>query len=631
MKQFIYIFLVLLFQYIPLQAQLRDVENFPIRTDSFFFLSQAQIWKTIYGDDTFEIRQSIYYFQQECNNYNLEKALFYFDKLKRLTRINHDDHLLFISRYILVRLYNWKGYYDQALQLAENMYQEAKSQNDLYYRNIACISIADVYIMTNRTQEALYMIETVLPDGNQPLWDSPDHLLALNYMVTLYVMLNDVENSRKYLNYLEKYEKSTSLPVKDKVVMRFIKSYSHFGLNYNYAQYYLTQNLPDSAKIHIQKTEKWVSRWSDTFYQIFLHGLYINYYAAIYDFDKELSELNKVISLARKHDIISLSVKFMRVKADLLVKTGYDQEATELYSQIIHLKDSIDNENYVHKMGQFNARFKVEKIESENQQLEIHRQTLFWSIFSLAILCLILGVLFFIISNLRKKLKMAKRQAEISEHLKSTFLANMNHEIRTPLNAIAGFTELLIEETDPETCHQYSEIIKDSNELLVRLINDVLDISRIEAGTLVLSYTEVSLPELLSSIYQTMKLRVEAPVELILDPLLPFVLKTDKDRLTQVLTNFLTNAIKYTSQGNIRFGYTLLSDSTYFYVTDTGKGISKEEQNAIFTRFIQGKEQKGGVGLGLALCKGFIAQMGGEIGVTSQQGKGSTFWFTLYN
>lgn len=631
MKQLIYIFLVLLLQYIPLQAQLREVKDFPIRTDSLFSLSQTQIWKTIYGDDSFEIRQSIYFFQQACNNYNLEKALFYFDKLKQNIRINHDDRLLFISRYMLVRLYNWKGYYDQALQLAENMYQEAKSQNDLYYKNMACISIADVYIMTNRTQEALYMVKTVLPDGNQPLWDSPDQLLALNYMVTLYVMLNDVENSRKYLNYLEAYEKSTSVPVKDKAIMCFIKSYSHFGLNCNYAQYYLTRNLPDSAKIHIQKTEEWVRKWPDTFYQIFLHGLYINYYAAIKNFDKELSELNKMTALAHKHDIISLSVKFMRAKADLLVKTGYNQEASELYSQIIHLKDSIDNENYVHKMGQFNARFKAEKIESENRQLEIRRQTLFWSISSLAILCLILGILFFIIRNLRNKLKMAKKQAEISEHLKSTFLANMNHEIRTPLNAIAGFSELLIEETDPETCHQYSEIIKDSNELLVRLINDVLDISRMEAGTLVLSYTEVSLPELLISIYQTMKLRVEAPVELILDPPLPFVLKTDKDRLTQVLTNFLTNAIKYTSEGSIRFGYKLLSDSTHFYVTDTGKGIPKEEQDVIFTRFIQGKEQKGGVGLGLALCKGFITQMGGEIGVTSQQGKGSTFWFTLYN
>lgn len=631
MKQSIYILVALLFQCIPLQAQLRDRINPPIRTDSFFFISEVKIWSAIYGDDTFETRQCLYSFQQACNNYNLEKALFYFDKIKQFTRISHDDHLLFISRYMLVKLYSWKGYYDQALQLAESMYQEAKGQNDLFYKNIACISIADVYIMTHRTQDALSMVKAILSEGTQSSWDSPDHLLALNYITTLYVMLNDIENSRKYLSCLEEYVTNYSLPVQDKAVMRFVKSYSYFGLNYNYAQYYLKQNQPDLAKIHIQKIVKWVSRWPDTFYQVFQHGLYIKYYAAIKNVDKELTELNQVISLARKYDIVSLTVKFMRLKADLLAKTGYDKEASELYNQIIHLKDSIDNENYVHKIGQFNAQFNADKIESENQQLEMRRRTLFGSILTLAVFCLILGILFFIISNLRRKLKIAKNQAETSERLKSTFLANMNHEIRTPLNAIAGFTELLIEETDPDTCHQYSEIIKDSNELLIRLINEVLDISRIEAGTLVLSYSEVSLPELLTNIYQTMKLRVEAPVELILDPSHPVVLKTDKDRLTQVLTNFLTNAIKHTSQGYIRFGYELRSDSIYFYVTDTGKGISEKDQKAIFTRFVQGKEQKGGVGLGLALCKGFITQMGGEIGVISQLEKGATFWFTLYN
>ncbi|MDL2208388.1 HAMP domain-containing histidine kinase [Parabacteroides sp. OttesenSCG-928-O15] len=224
----------------------------------------------------------------------------------------------------------------------------------------------------------------------------------------------------------------------------------------------------------------------------------------------------------------------------------------------------------------------------------------------------------------------AKEEAETAGQLKSTFLANMTHEIRSPLQAIVGFSDLLSTETDEGVREEYMNLIKTNNDLLANLINDVLDISKIEADMITFSYMDIHLADFVREIYATMKLRVTSPnIMLILDPCEEITLHTDKNRLAQVLMNLITNAIKHTEKGSIRFGYEVQAEQVRFYVSDTGKGIPEDRIEQIFSRFVQLKGAKQGIGLGLAICKGLVEKMGGDIKASSVEGEGSVFEFTL--
>lgn len=224
----------------------------------------------------------------------------------------------------------------------------------------------------------------------------------------------------------------------------------------------------------------------------------------------------------------------------------------------------------------------------------------------------------------------AKEEAETAGQLKSTFLANMTHEIRSPLQAIVGFSDLLSTETDETVREEYMNLIKTNNDLLANLINDILDISKIEADMMTFNYMNINLAEFMREIYATMKLRVVSPnIMLILDPCEEITFHTDKNRLAQVLMNLITNAIKHTEKGSIRFGYEKQGGNVRFYVSDTGKGIPADKIEQIFSRFIQLKGAKQGIGLGLAICKGLVEKMGGDIIATSEEDNGSLFEFRL--
>lgn len=228
------------------------------------------------------------------------------------------------------------------------------------------------------------------------------------------------------------------------------------------------------------------------------------------------------------------------------------------------------------------------------------------------------------------ELRKAKDKAEESDRLKSAFLANMSHEIRTPLNAIVGFSNLLTIAESEEERDEYINIISSNNELLLQLINDILDVAKIEAGTLEFIDSEVDLNALLSDIEQSSRLKASEGVQVSFVEKVPHcVVMTDKNRLSQVVTNFINNAIKFTPEGNIFFGYRRKDNNLYFYVSDTGCGIESEKKDMVFNRFVKLNSFAQGTGLGLAICQMIIKKLGGEIGVESEYGKGSTFWFTL--
>ena len=232
-----------------------------------------------------------------------------------------------------------------------------------------------------------------------------------------------------------------------------------------------------------------------------------------------------------------------------------------------------------------------------------------------------------------KQLTLAKEKAENADLSKSTFLANMSHEIRTPLNAITGFAEILASANTEEEKAQYQEIIKMNADLLLQLVNDILDMSKIEAGTLEFVYTKVDINLLLSDLRQLFQMKVNdagGNIQIIAEPSLPSCsIETDRNRVAQVLSNFTTNAIKFTQEGTISIGYEARDTELYFYVTDTGAGIPTDKLPEVFGRFVKLNKDKKGTGLGLSISKTIVNKLEGQIGADSVEGKGSTFWFTI--
>ncbi len=250
-------------------------------------------------------------------------------------------------------------------------------------------------------------------------------------------------------------------------------------------------------------------------------------------------------------------------------------------------------------------------------------------------LLLLIAAIVYYIRILRKaysRLSEAVEKAEQANQLKSAFLANMSHEIRTPLNAIVGFSNMLPHAEDPVEMREYADIIETNTDLLLQLINDILDLSKIEAGTFDFYPSSIDVNQTMEEIEQSMRLRLKnSDVTLAFTERLPGCLfYIDKNRLIQLLANFVNNAIKFTQTGTICMGYRMTdTDTIYFYVSDTGCGMSNEQCEHVFERFVKYNPFIQGTGLGLSICRTIVERLGGKIGVDSEEGKGSTFWFTL--
>lgn len=230
----------------------------------------------------------------------------------------------------------------------------------------------------------------------------------------------------------------------------------------------------------------------------------------------------------------------------------------------------------------------------------------------------------------KRELTAAKEKAERSDRFKSSFLANMSHEIRTPLNAIVGFSRIIADCDNFEERREYYSIVEANNERLLGLINEILDLSKIESGIVDFSIEPVNLFDLCKEIYNAHIFRCPQGVELIFEKYEPnLVISSDKNRLFQVYSNLIGNAFKFVSTGSVKFGYSLENKLVKFYVTDSGTGIAEDKINKIFDRFVKGENSIQGTGLGLSICKTIIERLGGNISVESTLGIGTTFTFTL--
>jgi PAS domain S-box-containing protein len=231
---------------------------------------------------------------------------------------------------------------------------------------------------------------------------------------------------------------------------------------------------------------------------------------------------------------------------------------------------------------------------------------------------------------MKRELMSSKEKAEMSDNLKSAFLANMSHEIRTPLNAIVGFSHLIAESDDAEERKTYYNIVNANNERLLQLINEILDLSKIESGIVEFSFGPVNLHYLCKEVHDAHIFRTLQGVSLVYEPSdESLMIETDKNRVFQVISNLIGNAVKFTKEGSISYGYELVDNQIVFHVTDTGTGIEPEKVGRVFERFAKLNQHAQGTGLGLSICKSIVERLGGQISVSSEFGVGTTFMFTL--
>lgn len=233
--------------------------------------------------------------------------------------------------------------------------------------------------------------------------------------------------------------------------------------------------------------------------------------------------------------------------------------------------------------------------------------------------------------QLEEELTQLRITSEESSRLKSAFLANISHEIRTPLNAIVGFSDLLIDEDDPEAKQAYTDIIRANSEQLLKSIHDVLDLAKIEAGKLEFIDSVFDVNQLMTELEMTIRWRIKTKSIGLRTELPPVscCIRSERNRLAQVLTNLLSNSIKFTTEGNVKFGYYPKGQKLHFFVDDTGCGIPADQLDLVFERFIKLNSFEQGSGLGLPICYNIVHQLGGNIGVESKLGEGSHFWFNI--
>lgn len=483
----------------------------------------------------------------------------------------------------------------------------------------------------DRGEKLLRNIYTNIPVGIE-LYDKDGYLVDMNN--------KDVEifglNSKKDALGINVFENPV-IPADVLEKMRKRKSVS-FRLNYSFTDVAFNKYYPTKKRDSIDLITK-VSMLYDN------KGELINYlFINLDDTDKTIA-YNRIEEFEYFFTLVSRYAKVGYAKFDLLTYEGYaisqwyhnlgEKDGTPL-SQIVGSYSAVHPKDRA-VMVDFFEKVKEGKATSIRKELRVRNED-GWKWIRANVMCTSQlsesGKLEMICVNYDitelKETELQRQKAEELDRLKSAFLANMSHEIRTPLNAIVGFSSLLVDTEDKEEQLQFVEIIQKNNELLLQLISDVLDLAKIEADTIEFKPTDIELNSFLEDLVKSMKIKLGEDVTLCCRPgLEPCVFLFDSVRLNQLFSNFINNAIKHTDKGSITLAYELRPDEIEFSVTDTGEGMSDEVQSHVFDRFYKGNDFKQGTGLGLSICKSIVEQQKGKIGVRSEIGKGSCFWFSL--
>ena len=556
-----------------------------------------------------------YLTREECDSLNADGLLSQLDESQRY-------YTYFELERILIKSSLFRGEIRMAIAQSDQMYSKARALAYPFGNALALNAMGEVYSYTGRLREAgtAYEESLRLLDG----MDGEDvHIrMLLVELIDYNLRIRNVNGASRYLARLNLYPEDRLSPLE--LAMRHISNASCqlFKGDLKAASHHLAQIGQLEAQL-IPEIQQ---------YLLIIDARYL---VATGEHEAALTAYNDFLQTEYARINHNIYKEALLEKADLLVKMGNKEEAYGQYGKVFsYIKTSFEK-NYPKEIDRLCTRFQADQLAYQNERDRIVSMRFYLA----GIIVSVLFLIFLLVLGWKKIFRLKRsqiRQEAMKEKAvqaiqrKNMFLSNMSHEVRTPLNAIVGFSDLLVETEELSERQEYIKIVRENNDLLLQLISDILDLSKIEAGTFEFTSGDVDVNLLCEDIVRSMGMKAKGEVELVLDNHLPVChVISDRNRIHQVISNFVNNAMKFTSEGSIHVGYKLKDGELEFYVEDTGIGIEKEQLPHIFERFVKLNSFVHGTGLGLSICQSIVEQLGGRIGVDSEKGKGSRFWFTI--
>lgn len=513
------------------------------------------------------------------------------------------------------------GHINEALEKANAMLQQATLMKYDIGIAISHYAIGDIYLNANMTNEAIEEYEIAM----QKLYKIADsEKLQEKVLIQLIPTLIRLGRLNEAKDYLEQIEQ-----VKDYRHSRFIE-------NIFQAYYYLHTNNLEQAREYIQEAEEWYEYYPFFFHSSILKYIQAEYAKQVEDDEQAIKLYNELTVSTSSANVYNRYLKMKNSLARLYTKRGRAKEACEIFQDINAARDSINARNYSSQINLLRTIYQVDRLEMDNQNER--NRLLFYSIMGCILILSISIASVLYIRKINKrliasklKLEKARQIAENSIRTKSVFLSNMSHEIRTPLNALSGFSAILTDANiDISTRQQCNEIIQQNSDLLLKLIDDVVDLSSLEIGKMQFLFANNNAVAICRNVVDTVeKIKQTSASVLFQTSLENLEIYTDEARLQQLLINLLINATKFTTEGSITLSLEKQSEEVaLFAVSDTGCGIAPEKQGTIFNRFEKLNENAQGSGLGLSICQLIVERFGGKIWIDPEYKNGSRFLFT---
>lgn len=543
------------------------------------------------------------------------------DELVDVFRNKKDYKHMFLMQQMAAYALVSDGHINEALEKANAMLQQATLMKYDIGIAISHYAIGDTYLNANMTNEAIEEYEIAM----QKLYKIADsEKLQEKVLIQLIPTLIRLGRLNEAKDYLEQIEQ-----VKDYRHSRFIE-------NIFQAYYYLHTNNLEQAREYIQEAEEWYEYYPFFFHSSILKYIQAEYAKQVEDDEQAIKLYNELTVSTSSANVYNRYLKMKNSLARLYTKRGRAKEACEIFQDINAARDSINARNYSSQINLLRTIYQVDRLEMDNQNER--NRLLFYSIMGcILILSISIASVLYIrkinkrLIASRLKLEKVRQIAENSIRTKSVFLSNMSHEIRTPLNALSGFSAILTDANiDISTRQQCNEIIQQNSDLLLKLIDDVVDLSSLEIGKMQFLFANNNAVAICRNVVDTVeKIKQTSASVLFQTSLENLEIYTDEARLQQLLINLLINATKFTTEGSITLSLEKQSEEVaLFAVSDTGCGIAPEKQGAIFNRFEKLNENAQGSGLGLSICQLIVERFGGKIWIDPEYKNGSRFLFT---
>lgn len=566
---------------------------------------------------------------------SIDSVITWSEQLLPTLQSNEDRTTYFLLQLQLANAYTLRGDISLATNRAQLMYEEAKATDYQFGMVVANQAIGDAYnTIANMGDKALESYQDALTELSNISDQHPYRAQLLLKMSNVLQRKGRLEEAEKILEELEKIlYQEPDYPTD----FFFCIEKTNFAISHGH----LSQDYLDEANIWLHKMDSIYQLHPEKFYRFHLDYTTAAYYRAMGNWDKQYwkqaLDIYSKLQAEYSGNKRSTYYRWTSLEKIYLCKIqGMAMEACRIYQELYPPIDTLASQSYIRQINTIKAKYQVDKIEtaSNNEYNKIITSILVGTM-ALVTLFVLLAIL---LKRQREKVKLSTQKlatsrinAENAMRAKSVFLSNMSHEIRTPLNALSGFSSLLTEEgLDDETRRQCNEVIQQNSELLLKLINDVIDLSSLEFGKLQFCIALHDAVSICRNVIDTVNKVKQTQAELTFTTELEEMpIETDDSRLQQVLINLLINATKFTPQGSIVLKLEKETDDTVlFTVTDTGCGIPKDKQANIFQRFEKLNENVQGSGLGLSICQLIIEHIGGQIWIDSEYTEGSRFCFT---